>query len=273
MGAQSGEGRDDLAQRHVLHGKGRLGGHVMQAFRRCVNGFLVLDVGGRGTYDEVAMDGWRYEHALAHGSGEHKDGVIHVVAGGGVEQVVLALTRNDGELVVRCRHLVVDEVGIDAGSIHNGLGVEGLLPCRHGPGIAFAGNLGYGRVETELHAIGGGVLRERYREAERVNDAARGGPKRAHGFVCDVGLHGNKLRAINDAQVRHAVGLATSTQHLKAVHIGFAHAYHERTIVYDGEVELLCPFVHQAVALDVEHRHERFRLRVKARVHDGGVCL
>ncbi len=217
------------------------------------------------------MDRGRDEDALAHGPGQHEDGVRDVGAGRRVEQLVLAAAGLDGEGL--CRRHVVDRVGVDAGGVDDAAGAEGAAVGRDGPGVAVAGERGHGRVEGELDAVGAGVLEKGDREAEGVADAGRGRPERGDGLVRDVWLHAEKLFSLDDAKALDAVLAAAFEEGLEAGAGVVGGADDERSDAHEGELEVAREVVEEGVTLDVEAGHERAGTRVEAGVDDGGVGL
>ena len=272
MRAQTGERRDDLAEGDVGHGDAALLGHLGKAGRRGVGALLVLDVFGCGANNEIAVDGGRDEHALAHLGGKRKDHVVHVVACSGVKKHVLSAARDNLQLVLADH--VVNLVRVDACSIHHAARKDAAAWGLKGKAALRPALDGRNRgIKDELDSVGCGILGKGNVQPKGINDAGRWRPERADGIRRNVGLHGTKRVSVNNLEVGHTIGHTSREELAEPSHVALACAHDEGANVLDCELQLLCQLVHEGVALDIESSHERAGHGVVTGVHDGRVGL
>ena len=271
MGAQAGERSDDRPQRQVFHAALGLGLHIVQLLRGGGSGLLVGQVGGGGAHQQVAVDGGRYQHALAHFAGQLEDGAGHQPARLLVQQAVVALAGDDGELLFTDK--IVHHIGIHARRIHHAPGADGALVGVDAPVLAVAGDVLHLGVESEFHPVVGGVLRHGDGQPEGADDAAGGGVQRRHHLIGQIRFQRAGLVTGKNLQVGHAVGFAPLQQRLQTGAVRLVKAQHQRAVADEIKVQFLGQLPHQAVALHVEPGHPGAGGRVIARVDNGTVGL
>ena len=215
------------------------------------------------------MDGGGDQHALTHLGGGVEDG-----AGGGltallVQQHVLAAAGVDREGLV-AQHLG-DLVGVHARAVDEVAGLHGAA-VGGGKDVALGGLLNgdHLKVQLKLRAVVHGVADGGDGQAVGAHDGTRGSIESAGQVGVEVGLHGEKLLLLHDAQTLHAVC------HAAAVDILYLGAlvlkgHHQRAVALVTDTQLGADLLHHLGAADVHAGLHGACLGVKARVDDGGV--
>ena len=195
---------------------------------------------------------------------------LHPLDGGGTGW---AVETDHGTLETRC---IVNAAGVYARRIDDAACFQRAVVGLDGPpGSAAvqrvqARNFG---VKPKLHTVFGGVLRQRKRQAERADDAARGRPQCGDGGVRDIRLHSHQLVPFYDAQPLHAVGDAVFIELLQRGAVLVAQADDKAAAPVVGKIQLLRKGRHPAAALDVELGHQAAVGRVVPGVDNGAVGL
>ena len=121
----------------------------------------------------------RYQHALAVFARQLEYRVPHMLPRRVVKQEVISPPGRDGHGVRRVGH-IVQRVGVYARRIDDAACFQRAVVGLDGP----PGSAAVQRVQTrnfgvklKLHTVFGGVIRQRKRQAERADDAARGRPQ------------------------------------------------------------------------------------------------
>ena len=275
VGAQTREARDGLAQRNVLDREAGFFPHLVQARRRRGRGLLVVHVDGRRPDQQIAVHRGRYQHALAVFARQLEYRVPHMLPRRVVKQEIISPPGRDGHGVRLVGH-IVQRVGVYARRIDDAACFQRAVVGLDGPpGSAAvqrvqARNFG---VKPKLHTVFGGVLRQRKRQAERADDAARGRPQCGDGSVRDVRLHSHQLVPFYDAQPLHAVGDAVFIELLQRGAVLVAQADDKAAAPVVGKIQFLRKGRHPAAALDVELGHQAAVGRVVPGVDNGAVGL
>ncbi len=167
--------------------------------------FPVLDIGGGGPSQHIALHGRQDKNAFADRSRHRKDHMpdktVHVF----IQQQVLPLPGQDVYALNPGQpgHLV----GINAGGINHYRSRQGTmlsLHCLHS--IIFDPDAGDPGVEHELHSVDGSSLRQGQRHFPGRDDAGAG---RIKGGCCirgNVGLPVENFIPAQDGKLRNTVG-------------------------------------------------------------------
>ena len=167
----------------------------------------------------------------------------------------------------------MEDVGVDAGGVHDAAGGE--VACRRGdlPGAVDALEARDLGVEAELDAVLIGVLGKRPVELERVHDGCRGSPERGDHIIGQIGLELAQAVARDDLEALDAIRDTAVEQRLKCGEALLVRADDERADVLEVDAQILAERPHERSAAHVELRHERARLRVESCMDDGRVGL
>ena len=271
VGAQPRKAGDGLPQRQVLHGPACFGAHLVQFGGGGGGVLFVVDVGGRGADEQVAVDRGGHQHAFAVLARQLEHRMPHMVPGGVVQQEVIPPAGHDGHGVGA--DLVVQFVGMHARRVDHAARLQraaaGLHPpaARDGPHGLHLG------IELEAHAVFGGVLGKGAGQAKGADDAAGGGPQRSHRLVGDVRLQGAQFAAFHDAQPLHAVGQTVLIEFLQRRAVLIAQADHQAAALVVGKIQLFGKGRHHAAARHVQGGHAAACGGVEPGVDDGAVGL
>ena len=217
------------------------------------------------------MDGGGYQHALAHGGGKLENGVLHQLAVPPVQQAVFAPAGNDGQL--RLTQLVMERIAVYAGGGDDHPALQYALRRLQQEMIVLPADVLHLRVEAELAAVGGGVLRQRDGHAKGADNGAGRRIQRGHGLRRDPGLLTAQRLTIQHRQTLHAVALSAGLQLLQTGDVGLVKAQHQRAAPAVGEIQLAGQRLHHLRTGHVEPGLGRADGRVEPGVADGRVGL
>ena len=217
------------------------------------------------------MDGGGHQHALAHGGGQLEDGVLHQLTVPPVQQAVLAAAGHDGQL--RPAQLVMEHISVDAGGGDDHPALQCAAVRLQQEMAALPADAPYLRVEAELTAVGGGVLRQCDGHAEGADNGAGGGVQRGRRLRRHPRLLPPQRLPVQHRQSLHAVLLTPALQFLQTGDVRLIEAQHQRAAPAVGEVQLPGQRLHHPGALHVEPGLGRACRRVESGVADGGVGL
>ena len=272
VGTQARKARDGLAHRQVFHRQAGLFAHFGQARRGGGGGFLVVHINGRGTHQQVAVYGRRYQHALTVLARQLEDRVVYMPGCRVIQQEVIAAPGNDLHRVGGV-HGVVQLVGMHTGGVDDQPRFDAALVRLNAPAALDGGHAGHGRIKLELYAIFCGVLSKSIGQAERADDAAGRGPQGGDRIVRNVRLHLGQLVTFDNAQALYAVGHAVFVQLFKARAILLAQADDQAAALVVGKVQLFGKGGHAAAALHIQLSHQAAVDGIVARMYNGAVCL
>lgn len=217
------------------------------------------------------MDRGGHQHALAHGGGKLENSVPRQAAIAAVQQAVLAAAGDDVQLTLA--QLVMERVAVDTGGTDDRAALQRAAAGLQQEAAVLTADALYLRVEAELAAVGGGVLRQRDGHAEGTDNGAGRRIQRGHSLRRDPGLLTAQGVAVQDGQTLHAVALSAGLQLLQTGNVGLVEAQHQRAAAAVGEVQLTGQRLHHAGALHVEPRLGGAYRRIEAGVADGGIGL
>jgi len=151
MGAQSGEGRDEVAGRDLRPAERGDAQHLVQPGCGRAHIVLVFDIfRGRAQYDGV-LDGRGDQDAFAHRGRHLEDGRLERRSKALVEHDVLAAPRRDREGVFA--ELVVDRIRVDAGGVDQRAADDRPVGRLADKGPVFARYAGHQCVQADLDAV------------------------------------------------------------------------------------------------------------------------
>ena len=170
---------------------------------------------------------------------------------------------------------VVEHVGVGAGRVHHGPGLEGPDGGDHLPVAVLqlleVGHLG---VAQELGAVHGRVLRIGHGQLIGTNDAAGANQQSFLSFAAYVGLPLSELCFVDDPKLAPDAVLPALIQQLFQRRVAFlTKGNHQRGVPLYGHVQLLVELIEHGVAQDVELGLKGAGFRIVAAVDDGGVGL
>ena len=271
MGAKPGEAGDDVPHGEVRNAARRRLCHAAQACRCGGGAVLVVLILRRGAHQQVAVDGGGHQHALAHGGGELEDGVLHQLTVPPVQQAVFAPAGNDGQL--RLAQLVMERVAVYTGGGDDHPALQYALRRLQQEVIVLPADTLHLRVEAELAAVGGGVLRQRDGHAKGADNGAGRRIQRGHSLRRDPGLLTAQRLAAQHRQTFHAVALSAGFQFLQTGDVSLVKAQHQRAAPAVGEIQLVGQRLHHLGTSHIEPGLGRADGRVEPGVADGGVGL
>lgn len=271
VGPQSRKAGNGLPQGQVLYCQSGLGAHLVQLGGSGGGIFFVVNVGGRGADEQIAVHGGGHQHALAVLARQLKDRVVYVFARCMVQQKVVAPPRHNGHGVGA--DLVVQFVGMHPCRVDDTARFQRTAVGPKAPAAVYALDALYLGVKLELHTVFGGVFGKGVGQAEGADDAASGRPQRRHRFVGDVRLQGAQFLPPDDAQSLHAVGAAVFQQFFQRRAVLLAQADHQAAALPVGKIQLFGKVRHHPAARHVEGGHPAAGGGVKPCMDNGAVGL
>ena len=269
-GAYTGEVADGLPE--IDGGNGFLGGgpHKIQSLCGGAH-ILIRDRVGVGSNDQVAVNSGGHQYALAIGAWALEDHMLYPVSLAFVQQVILASGGVDHKGGGR-RHLV-DCLGRDSGGVDDIPAAEISLVGVDQPAAFHKLQPGNGSPQMELCPVADGGLRQGQTILPRGADGGCGGVEGGGYLFREVGVHGAGLLPGEQAELRHAVGLAPAEQVLEGSLILGREGQYEGAAGLVRNVQLGAQLFGQGGAPHIELGHQCAGLRVIPGMEDGGVGL
>ena len=174
------------------------------------------------------MHGRTDQHALAKIAWQLEDRVVDIISGCFVQQTVIAAPRRDVQLPRGDQ--IVQNVGINTGRVHNAAGLICTVLCMDSPSVGGFYEAGHFRIESELHAILIGILRQRDRQTERTNNTACRRPQRRDRVLGHMRLQLVQPLRVDQLQLLDAVFDAVFIERVQLRQILLRHA-HDKTSV------------------------------------------
>ena len=173
MGPQAGEAGNDIPHGQVRHAAARRGDGVIQP--RLGGGSVVpiLLIRGGGPRRRFPWTVGVTRHTLTHGTGQLKDGMAHQTAVLPIQQAVFAPAGGDAERIGA--QLVMQNIAPYAGGVDHGTALQRATAGVHHKVIPLPMDMLHLRIEAELRAVGGSVLRQSNGQAEGAENGAGGG--------------------------------------------------------------------------------------------------
>ena len=190
-----------------------------------------------------------------------------------VHDIILAAARPDVDLPLGDH--VGELVGIGAGGVHHGPGLEGTHRGDHLPvTVGELAKLGHLGVAQELGAVHGGVLREGHGQLIGANDAAGSHQQGLAGGAAHVGLPTAELLLVDDPELAPAAVLdALIEELLQSGMIVLVEGDHQGGVPLHRHFQFFMDLVEHGVAQDVILCLQGVWLAIVSAVDDGGVGL
>ena len=271
MGPQAGEAGNDVPHGQVRHAAARRGDGVIQPRLGGSSVVPILLIRGGGAEEEVSVDSGGHQHALAHGTRQLEDGMAHQTAVLPVQQAVFAPAGGDPEGIAA--QLVMEHVAPYAGGVDHGTTLHRATAGVHHKVIPLPADMLHLRIEAELRAVGGSVLRQSNGQAEGAENGAGRGIQGRHRLLGQGRLHPVQSLALHDLQPLHAVGKPPLIEGLQLLTVRRIQTQHQCAAPAIGKVQLTGQGLHHAAALHVEAGLPAAGLGVEAGVDNGGIGL
>ena len=217
------------------------------------------------------MDSGGHQHTLTHGTGQLKDGMAHQAAVLPVQQAVFAPAGGDPEGIGA--QLVMQNIAPHTGGVDHGTALQRATAGVHHKVIPLPMDVLHLRVEAELRAVGGSVLRQSNGQTKGTENGAGGGVQRRHRLLGQGRLHPVQSLSLHDLQPLHAVGKPPLIEGLQLLTVRRIQTQHQRSAPAIGEVQLTGQGLHHAAALHVEAGLPAAGLGIEAGVDNGGIGL
>jgi len=212
-----------------------------------------------------------HQHALAHGGGALEHGMFKQKGQLMIQQIILPLAGDDVQLLFG--QLIVQLGGMNAGAVHNQVGLEYALIGDQTEALAGLFDLLHPGIHMECRAVHRRVIRQRTGQLVGAGQAAHGLQQGADHLGIGVGLQLKDFIPFDDPLGLYAVFHALLIQGLDGSALFLAEGQHHGPGTAVGRVHLRAQGRIHHGALHIQPGLQGTGRGVKARVNDAAVGL